>query len=141
MTKLCLSYAGYADFLNGQFGGPAFARPVPLMDGVLGFFARDEPRLVSFHIEHFQGFKAWKCLRGLLGEEAAGKVHELHQKVSSLELPRLSRLSEDELRTTMQQSVVRREFEISWPDDPEVAERLRGIVHRWDTGIYGRAGS
>lgn len=134
MTKLHLSFAGYADHLNGQLGDPAFARPIPLFEGVLGYFLRDEPRLHAFHIEHFHSFGNWNALRELLGEQVTSKVHELHREVASQELPKLSGLSEDELRTTMQQSVIRREFEVNWPDDSATAERLIRIVERWETG-------
>lgn len=134
MTKLHLSYAGYADHLTGQLGDPSTVRPISLMDGVLGFFARSEFELTGFHIEHFQAFNDWEGLRQLLGEDIVGKIHELHQEVGSLGLPSLSGLSEDELRTTMQQSVVRRELEVNWSDDSDVAERLLGIVDRWETG-------
>src|ERR1700689_4724167 len=104
MTKLSLSYAGYANHCTGQLGGPSYARPISLMDGVLGFFARGESRLVCFHIERFQGFGNWEGLRKLLGEEVTDKIYELHQQVYALELPRLSGLTRDELSTTMQQS-------------------------------------
>jgi hypothetical protein len=134
MTKFHLSYAGYADHLNGQLGDSAFARPIPLVEGVLGYFLRDEPRLHAFHIEHFHSFGDWNALRELLGEEVTNHVHELHQEIASEELPQLSGLSEDELRAAMQQSVVRREFEVNWPDDSQTAARLRRIVDRWETG-------
>ncbi len=134
MIKLSLSYAGYADHCTGQLGGPAYAHPVPLMDGVLGFFARGESRLAGFHIEHFQDFNDWEGLRKLLGEEATDKIHELHEEVGSLELPELSGLTEEELSTTMKQSVVSKKFDVGWGDYSEVAERLRGVVDRWEIG-------
>lgn len=136
MIKLHLSYAGYADYLNGQLGGPAFARPIPLFEGVLGYFLSGKPTLHSFHIEHFHKFSEWGALRELLGNEVTDKIYELHQSVNSLELPVLSGLSEDELRTTMQKSVVRRESEINWPDDSDAADRLRNIVERWENDIW-----
>lgn len=134
MTKLRLLYAGYADYLAGQFGGPQQSRPIPLFEGVLGYFLRDEPRLHGFHVEHFQRFNSWESLKELLGEVVTDLIHEFHQEVSPRELPALSGLSEEELRMTMQQSVVRREFEVDWPDDSEVAERLQGIVLTWESG-------
>lgn len=132
--KLGLSYAAYADHCSGQLGDPTVARPIPLLDGVLGFFRRDEPRLTGFHIEHFQDFNDWESLRELLGEEVTSQICELHQEVSQRELPVLSGLSEEELSTTMKQSLVRKEFDIGWPDDSEFAARLQGIVDRWEAG-------
>ena len=134
MTRIRLSYAGYADHLAGQFGGPSLAHPVPLMEGVLGFFDRREPRLRSFHIEHFQSFNDWKCLRELLGEEVTNEIYGLYQEVSQQERPALSGLTEDELSRTMKESLVYKELDIGWSDDSEVAQRLRRIVDRWETG-------
>lgn len=134
MTKLRLSYAGYANHCAGQLGEPTLARPVPLMDGVLGWFERGGSRLTGFHMSHFQAFNSWDSLQELLGEEVTGKIHELYQEVGPQKPPRLSGLSEDELRAVMQQSMVVREFEVGWTNDSELANRLQEMVRRWDTG-------
>jgi hypothetical protein len=134
MIKFSLTYAGYADCLHGQLGNPALVRPIPLLDGVLGFFSRDEFKLHSFHIEHFQSFSDWRSLRELLGEEIADKIGEIHLEVSPQELPKLSGLSEAELSTAMKESIICKGFEVDWRDDSEAAHKLCEIVDRWETG-------
>lgn len=133
-TKLQLSYAGYADQCSCQFGEPAMARPIPLLEGVLGYFLLDEPMLHGFHIDHFQSFNNWQGLKEIIGEETVSRVRGIHQAASLLEPPELSGLPEAELRTVMKESVVRREFEVDWPCDPWVALRMRGIVDSWEAG-------
>lgn len=135
-TPLRLTYAGYADHATGQFGGPALARPVPLAEGVLGFFRRSgPPDLVSFHIEHFSASferldQAW--LATALGDETVGALAELWRQIPP-ELPRLSGLPEKELAEAMRASIVRVETEIPSPSARQ-QKHWADLLRAWEDG-------
>ncbi len=135
-TSLRLSYAGYADHATGQIGEPALARPVPLAQGVLGFFRRSgPPELVSFHIEHFStSFERvdHTKLAGVLGEETVSALSQLWERVPP-ELPRLSGLSEEELSHAMRSSILSEETEVPVPSAAQ-RDIWRQIVAAWEKG-------
>jgi hypothetical protein len=135
-TSLRLSYAGYADHATGQIGEPALARPVPLAEGVLGFFRRSgTPDLVSFHVEHFStSFERLDHARlaDALGGETVSALRRLWEKVPA-QLPQLSGLAEEELSHVMRASVVGEEVEIPLPSAAQ-RDIWRQIVEAWEKG-------
>jgi hypothetical protein len=139
-TKLRLTYAGYADHATGQFGQPAPSRPVPITEGVLGFFRRGgPPELVGFHLEHFSTSfdridREW--LAAVLSEPAVAALQMLRGQVPD-ELPHLTGLSDDELAAALKASVVRSEAEVPLPS-PAQRAIWADLVRAWEEGPESR---
>lgn len=132
MTIVRASYNAFANMVTGQIGEPAFAKPVPITDGLLLYVRRDDPaRPHAFHLEDaresFGRHEEWFTTH--FGSDFVGSVAALFDKANDVDL---DGVAEEDLGKVLKAGIARVEVEVPDLDGPQ--EWAREAHEAWERG-------